>query len=423
MNRLGTLLLASILTAFGAHAAEVTRVATAVDDDTPFVMYLDLSYELAHENSTLFRQWHANGTLTELPELLYRNSDSRLLIDAHIGIYKDMELHYSVPYIFDIDESWSFSNSTSSATSTIANNCINADGTITDPGCPLNGTSVPLFAVPASSHRHGLGNMTFGLAWAPFTQKKDDTKPDWLLGFDYTAPTATAINPTVPTSTGNPGNVGDGTHQYKFFTALSRRYGPAEPYVKVQYSFPFQGPGYYSNCQNLSAGDSAAPGNCFQGPWTKSETGIKMPQVGMAEFGVELSPYREPNGPGHFTIDLRGVVNYIGPGRYYNELSYQMTKLLWTDDYAQIGGRLGLIAQASSWVAFKLYTGILYNTEHTITNEAPGKDISGTGSVNLTQGSLDINPNFDYRVDAPGRQFRVNDSFLFELKATISLIF
>jgi hypothetical protein len=416
-------MLASLIAIGAAHAAEVTRVATAAEDDTPFLMYLDLSFDWNVQNASLFRQWHSGGNLVDLPELRYQNLDTRLLIDAHIGIYKDMEFHYSVPYIFDESESWKYSSATSLGTSTVNNSCLNADGTLIDPGCPGNGTAVPLFTVPNTSHRHGLGNMTFGVAWAPFTQKKDDTKPDWLIGFDWTAPTAAVLNPTVRTTAGNPGNVGDGEHEYKFFTALSRRYGPVEPYIKVSYSFPFQGPGYYSNCKNLTAADSAAPGNCFQGPWSYSETGVKMPQVGQSEFGVELSPYREPNGTGRFTIDLRGVVNYIGPGRYYDELSYQMGKLLWADDYAQLGGRIGLITQASAWITFKLYTGLLYNTEHAITNESTGKDLSGTGSVNLTPGSLDINPNFDYRVDAPGRQFRASDAFLFDLKATVTLMF
>jgi hypothetical protein len=422
MKRFG-FLLATCLLVSTARAAEVTRVATAGEDDTPFLMYLDLSFDRFQQNETIFRQWHQGGNLVELPELRYQNIISFAELDAHIGLFKDLELHFNLPYVIDDGETWHYSSATSAATSTITNNCIMADGNLTSPGCPGNGTAASLFKVPLSSTRKGFGNMTFGLAWAPFTQKKDDTKPNWLVGFDYTAPTATVLDPTVRTSSSNPGAVGTGVNQYKFFTALSRVYGPAEPYFKVSYSFPWQGPGYYSNCKNLTTTDSAAPGNCFTGPWTYSQTGIKLPQVAEVNFGVELSPYQDPKVGQRLTFDFRGIVNYIGPGRYYDELSYGMGKLLSADDYFSLGGQLGLIAQPSSFVALKLFSALLYNTEHSLTNEATGKDLSNQGSVNLNPGSPDINPNFDYRVDAPNRQLRAGDNFIFNLKATVSFIF
>jgi hypothetical protein len=421
MNRI-TALLASVVS-LSAGAAEVTRVASSFVDDTPFQMYVDVDFARTQQNATLVRQWHSGGNLVELPELRYQNTDTRLNIDAHIGLYRDLEFHYGVPYIFGQDETWKLSSSNTAASSTILNNCLNADGTLTNPSCPSTGIGASsIFAVPNKSSRSGLGNMTFGLAWAPFSQKRDDTKPTWLIGLDWQAPTATAIDPHLRTSSSNKGDVGDGEHWFTFRTALSRKYDALEPYFKAQVSFTNQAGGFYSNCSNLSSANSAQPNNCGQGPWMRSETGIHQPTIGGVEFGTEIMASETPYGE-RFGFDFGAIGNFVGPGRYYNELSYELGKLLYSDDYLQVGAKVGVIAQPSKWFYLKAYGTLLYDTEHSITDEATGRDLSGAGAVRLTPGSPDINPNFDSRVDAPNRQFRAADSFTFRLDVSASILF
>src|SRR5206468_12881102 len=62
------------------------------------------------------------------------------------------------------------------------------------------------------------------LAYAFFNQWKDSSKPMWVVGIDYTAPTAEALDPTVGTSMSARGKLGDSNHKYKFFTTRSEEH-------------------------------------------------------------------------------------------------------------------------------------------------------------------------------------------------------
>ncbi|MBZ4418587.1 hypothetical protein [Myxococcus sp. RHSTA-1-4] len=431
MHRLRAVLAALTLGApFAASAADITRIASSFEDDDPFDLFIDVGFERTQTRAKIVRE--VLGTVPEDPGarplesgLWYKGVDARLNMRLAFGLYRDLEFSFTLPLVFQQNERWEYTSEASNDNSAVINTCVDASG-VPISGCTdeTNG-DVRLFGVAQESFRGGLGNMHFGLAYAFFNQEKDETKPTWIVGLDYEAPTAKQRDPSVDTTDpDNRGNIGDRVHKYQIYTALSRRMGVAEPYFKAHYTIPVRGPGIYSNCDQefTNPGNLGAPDNCGDGPWTRKETGIKAPQhLGML-FGLELVPFEKPQKHQKFALDVRGIGNYVGKGRYYNELSSALRKLLSSEDYFQVGGMLGVNAQAAESFTIRAAGTFLYNTDHTLTAEDIGQDLDGADGVNVEPGSPELNPTFDWRYDLVSRRFRAVESttFRFDLSATFS---
>jgi hypothetical protein len=74
-------------------------------------------------------------------------------------------------------------------------------------------------------------------------------------------------------------------------------------------------------------------------------------------------------------------------------------------------------------VHLRAYASIAYNTEHYLTNESVGQDTNGNGTVDITTNPGEVNPNYDWRVDRPGRRFRISEEAIFTINATASFNF
>jgi hypothetical protein len=418
MIRSGVLLV--LLVASSASAAELTRVASSFEEKDPFGMFLDFTFDHTRDWAKITREWYQLGELQDVTELLYDRTETRLAFDLHLGIYKDLELHVGVPIVFQQDRSWRFAEGTTAQNTTIYRNCIlDPRGTL----CPNPGAGDGrLFEVgnPAStSYRGGLGDFTFGLAWNAFVQKKDPSKPNWTLRFDYTAPTAAVLNPSVPATSASRGAIGDRVHRYTFSTAVSKKLGRhVEPYFGISYTLPWRGPGFYSNCDNASDERLGRAENCGQEVWTRAETGIRPSHTGGAVFGTELTVFAREDRHQRVTFDLRAFMNYVSEGRYYNEMSDLFGKLLYTSDYGTVGGQLGFIGQAAEFVTLRASTSIAYNSERFLTNENVGRDLNGNGSVDISTAPQEINPNYDARIDRVGRRFRIQEQYVFRVMVT-----
>jgi len=413
---------------FVATAADVTRVATSFEDDDPFGMFIDVGFEHAQRRTKIVREvlpTQTSGTRQYTPELWYRSGDTRLNLDVAFGISPDVELSFGLPVVLAYDEQWNFVAGRNEDNSSITNNCLRANGSLTDPTCAtLGAQQQALFNVPLRSYRGGLGNMRFGFAWGIFNQRKDETKPNWVVGLDYEAPTARQLNfeGLTATSPETRGAVGDRVHKYTVYTALSRKIGLADPYFRMHYTIPVRGPGAYTNCdnRNVEPQNLGRPQNCGIEGWDRKTTGIQAPHVAGVSFGSEFLVLDRPSR--QFTLDLRAIGNYVSEGRYYNELSGALRKLLYTSDYAQIGGQFTIKLKLSDVLSVRGTGMMLYNTDHVLTDEKIGKDTSGNGAVDLTNNPEEINPNFDFRTDFVSRRFYATESrdFRLDLGATFS---
>ena len=425
MKRLGAVLVVlTVAVPASSSAAELTRIVSSFEDGHPFGFSLEASYQRAQERSKIVREAHRDGQVVEMPEMIYVAVDQRLVVDARIGLWRDLEFKYVLPFVFAQDRSWRYAGGTDDSNSTITNNCIRANGELFDPSCLTTGQGRrPMFNPNSDSFRGGLGDMTFGLAYAVFNEHKDDTKPMWILGVDYTAPTASGLDPSVPTSSSSRGNIGERLHRYKFYTSLSRRVGPFDPYLQLHYTLPVRGPGWYSNCDHTDLGNLGRPENCGDPAWTRADTGIRPPHVGGLIFGSEINVFEDRPAHTRLAIDVRATATYFSAGRYYNQLSDLLGKLLYTEDYLQYGGALGVVAHANESFSFQARAGLLYNTAHLLTDETVGKDLDNDGRVDITTTPREINPNFDFRADMVSRRFRVTEMFTFTLDLSARFTF
>ncbi len=425
MKRLGAVFAALTVAVPGASAAaELTRIVSSFDEGHAFGFSLEAGYQHTQDRAKIVRETHQAGAVVEVPEMIYVNVDQRLVVDARIGLWRDLEFKYILPVVFAQDRSWRFAGGTTDANSTATNNCLRANGELLDVNCLSSGVGAQrLFDPHSDSFRGGVGDMTFGLAYAIFNQQRDDTKPMWILGLDYTAPTAERLDPVAPTNADSRGNIGDRVHRYKFYTSFSRRIGDLDPYFNVHYTLPVRGPGWYSNCERPNPENMGHPENCHDPAWTRADTGIQPPHQGGLIFGSELNFIDDQTQQNKLAVDLRAAATYVSGGRYYNEMSDLFGKLLYSEEYYQYGGALGLIAQAGGVLNVQLRGTLLYSTPHRLTAEAIGKDLDNDGSVDVTANPRELNPNFDFRVDMVSRRFRAIDLFTFRVDVTMRFNF
>lgn len=247
----------SVLIAFSiVSAAEVTEVASSFDYENPFDFKLDIQYLSTHHFGSIKREYNtmadyvyedANGNpyyTTESrrveskeyegnPALYYMH---KMLIDAEFGLYHDLSLSFALPIIFSEQYKMALWDTSSTP------------GISTLPGQRLFPWSGNL------DYEHkGVGDIQFGLQWAPFNDKRKNNYLSWLLGIDFTFPTS-SIKTTAGRNQltqggssvyvepdGSTGKVGDGLFRFDFRTAVSKRYDIAEPYFQFIFSLPVSG--------------------------------------------------------------------------------------------------------------------------------------------------------------------------------------
>ena len=432
------------LAALPAHAADITNVLSSFDKDQPFGFDLQVSYDRLQHRALINRENHqlanpadpSSGGIIDVAEARFTEVNQKLPIRAAVGLWHDLELHATLPIVLLDARTWGYPGGgiTSPGNSSVTNNCITGQG---DYKCGTSAAAFPASYGTASggstglgsAYRAGIGDLTVGAAWAPFNEKRDDTKPTWVIGFDYTYPLAGTINPSKATTTSNTGPLGDGVHRYRPYLAFSKRVGVIDPYVQMEAILPYNGPNYYSNCDSPSTQSYAA--NCGGGAsanggvpyWTRPTTGEQAPFIGKATFGAEFWAYDDPEHHQYVTIDLRGEGSFISDGRYYNEMSDALGKLLYTEQYFRVGGHIGINARAAQYVQVKLVAAYYHDTDHFLTNESVGQDLNGNGQVDLNNNSQEVSPNYDFRWDSVGRRFRISQVNDFEVSATGQLTF
>lgn len=450
--RLGVLTALGMTLAGQAGASEITRVATRGGPGNPFDLHVTLRWDRFQEQAQITREVPGvpsaeNPTgVTDGDELRYSRKVNTVVPRVAIGLTEGLEVHFEWPYVLGDDRTFRFGLGPGGVPSggqppysSIESNTIDANGaTCTQDTNPsIAGTQCQLFDVGAGTtiyHGGRAGDLKGGLAWDIFDEKLDSTKPTWLAGFDVTLPTAARYDPAgdrnftallpwqsphaVP---GNPAPVGEKVWKWDLHTALSRRLGPMDPYVKAHLTFMTKSSGTYSNCEHASelAGrlngtggnaemNAEAVANCrAQG----SKADAKLPWIAGLTFGTELVPYENEAEQQRVAVDFRLFADYTSASRFYNELTDMSGKLNWTDDYMTMGGYFGLYLRASKYVTLQATASLSTTTAHWLTGETLGNDRTSPplGSGGITADASQMNPNYDWRYDAPGHRFRISE--------------
>ncbi len=444
MRRLqGALTAFAIALSGQAAAAEITHVATSGEPGHAFDLDISAGWQRFQEGATITREaasGAAPGTVVEEKLLRYVRSRNAVVPRIAIGLWNDLELHAEMPYVLNDDQSWRFGVHNDKPTGGIPGSPSSIDD---DPVKNANGdpcsttppaTPCPLFAVGTTVYHGGLvGDLKVGLAWGIFNDRKDDTKPFWLVGMDATFPTAKAYDPVTgrndptpaapwqsPYLKANPGPFGEKIWKWDVYTALSRRLGPIEPYVKAHGTAMFKSSKTYSNCDNaatlqrLGFMNSNAVANCAA--WG-SDAGAKLPWLAGLTLGTEIVPYEDVREGQRVSLDIRLFSDYTSSQRFFNELTDATGKILQTEGYLTMGGLVGLYLHASKYVSLQATASLSTRSAHYLTGESLGRTTGSVpaGDLSGATPNPDMNPNFDWRYDAPGRRFRIDEVSLFEL--------
>ncbi|HUL58865.1 MAG TPA: hypothetical protein VLU43_06310 [Anaeromyxobacteraceae bacterium] len=443
MGRLGILGACTLLAALSGpvHAAEITHVASAAETNKTIDVDLSIRWDRTQKRVRITREQPDPaasppiGAIIDQTALRYTEISNAIVPRMAIGIFNDLEIHVEWPYVLADDVGWrqglvygnpstAIYNGTAPGTgvSPSGNPC--TAGTAPD-ACPMFPYSPP----PTVYHGGKMGDLTAGVTWGILSDKRDDTKPFWLVGFDLTFPTAERYDPAGGRDPNNwlspfavPAKrapIGDQAWKYDFFTALSKRIGGMDPYFRAHVTIERPGANAYSNCLHaaqyaegpVAAAQaqfaSWAPANCSV--WG-DRAGPQLPTVTGIVFGTEIVPYEDRREGQKVTIDVRITADYTSSARWYNELTDATGKILHTDPFGTIGGRIGLYLRASEVVSLRAAASFETQTAHFLTGEKPGASdyLSNPTNPNL-------NPNFDARYDAPGNRFRATEVSIFTL--------
>lgn len=428
------------------EAALVTDVADAADGDNPLDVNIDFRWTRWQRRGLITRETISEGTTINASELRYSRWTQVLDTQLTVGLYKDLEIRGRVPYAVQDLQSWGFARPDGVSVrpnSTIANNPYDADGR------PLAGdTTQALFPVPGQVQRGAWLDPSIGLSWAVFNDQRTPRLPGEIypykarsatlvLGFDYTMPIIDPMDPTRADPTSGVRDprltLGTGAHRFDWWMAMSKRVGMVEPYLKMHYMLPVASARAFDNCR-LAADDP----NHFKmtrngqalcrsnSPNWAGETGLQPPHVGGILVGTEIIPIEEPNDGIRLSIGLQFAADYISRGRTYSELSDALGKLTYTDQYFALDGRLTFDLRLSKWVHFVTFLSLGTDTPHFLTSEPVGKDLTGNGEVRLPadgEVSEEMNPNYDLRLDQPGRRLAITEVSVFAISTMLSINF
>ncbi len=412
---LHTLAALTLLTlAPAARAAEVTRVASSADPDDPFDIDITLTYRHAVDRGKITREAldPATSQLIDATELRYTRTADLPTARVAVGLYHDLELHVELPWVLGDDRVW---RNDAGANSSIANEDYDASGN----ACP----NCAIFQLDQTAyHGKAFADMLVGIAWGILSERRDDTKPSWVVGLDVTLPSGTRWDPsTAPRSYDkkNPAALGEKIWRYDVWTALSRQFGPVDPYVRLHASFPARSGTTYSNCDSAAAlaanlppqpqMEATAQADCAA--WGDSAAG-KPPRVLGLEFGTELVAYDNRKEEQRVAFDLRVGAEWTSQSRWFNELSDATGKLMHTDAFSTLHALAGAYLRASTNVQLRLHAAFAWRSDHYISGEPLARP-----------GTPAANPNYDWRYDTVGRRFRVAESTVLDLGAAAMFSF
>jgi hypothetical protein len=367
-----------------ASAAEATRVASSGDEENPFDLDFTVRFDYLQNRALITREYMyeypggaALSSVEERPELRFRRRTTQIVPRFAVGIYKDLEVHLEIPYVLDSNSTWRYAFR-DGAKLTDANSATGNDGAVDPGGETFRGTR--------------WGDLKIGGAWGILSDARDDTKPFWLIGVDFTFPTARMNDPSLANNSyteAKPGPFGEEALKIDFITALSKRMGAVDPYVRFHATSYRASSDTYSNCDSLTS----PPAAC-----SESKYDARPPWVAGASFGAEIVTGENKADGMRVALDFRLSADYVSSSRWYNELSDATGKLLATEDYFKLQAFFGFYWRASKYMQLQATAHLGSQTPHFITGEDPDLDAG-----------VATNPNYDARYDAAGRRYRITE--------------
>jgi hypothetical protein len=401
-------------------------------------------------------------------EMDYEFSQSTFNLALRAGIYKDLELRIDVPYVVNSSAGLKYAEGVTAANSSVdpSNGRVSerAAQVFTPGDADANIRQFDLFnmyryfdlANEATTYeRSGFADPSIGLFWAPYNDRRDDTKATLLLGMEYTMPIA-------PIKRVDNDAVGQGMHVLHWKVASSKQFDWINPYFGLEYFLP------------LLASDSplrqSYPGN-------DGQVIDNAPMRGDITVGTEFIPYENVLTGERYAIDLRFTMGYVSEGRDYTPLydhlansqcngktlgqvlpqfdasgnltnpndvacawivqrpanadlnpAYDLTNtshdtpfrtdaLMTVEDYGTFAGQLGFYLQPSKYFQLNALVRLKHRQEHFLTNARTGRDADDSQeetadeTVDLTgaDAAFERSPVYNPTIDSAGNRFRIQE--------------
>ncbi|MCS6911956.1 MAG: hypothetical protein RMK29_10405 [Myxococcales bacterium] len=335
-----------------AQGAELTLISSSFEKERPVGFRVGASYSYTYKTAMITREslpyFQSPSTMADvlanyrvpagqslsrtevIPDLIYTQRRQTLTVGGFLGIVQAIQLGVELPLVlvderqYDLDPraGWNRCNIGSWG-------CIAASSSTYLDGIypiePADQTGSLIFRPPlrGGSGADMIDTLNISLTGSPLYQKRDPSKPTWVIGveaqisigtimqYDVTRLRLPADSKLVEQSVLNSpeaqrgwNGVSEGLHRFILRTALSRRFRTFDPYFGLWYMLPVP---------RTEAGS----------PW-QTDYGFQqkrsMPQhkAGVT-FGTEIIPL-ENKAKGHrLSIDLRGALNVSFLGRGYSE--------------------------------------------------------------------------------------------------------
>jgi hypothetical protein len=478
------------LSARQAAAAEVTDVATAFDKNKAFEFHFRVGYDYTYKQASIKREHEGPGqdSVQLFKDLVYKQQRHTMSLRAEAGIYHDLAVHIELPFVLSDTRELSYdqrlgseciytgadANCVNGGNSSTTNSSVTGDSNdSSDPDpthyiVPHNGFDATqidpktgmatgfaagsdmVFRGPKRGGSGGdlFDTINFGLTWGVLSQKRDPSKPTWIVGLTYMVSIGNIMQFDRMRPDANHA-VSNGLDHVFVRTAVSHRFRWVDPYVQFWFDYPF------------ARRDDTLFKN--YGPQEKNP----QPQMsGGTRFGLEGVPWEKNDGEYKVAIDLNGRIAAVFDGRGYSEAwemfasspalacetdpksvnynascdpnaidtktnmpwggtnAYQgkpFTGLTVIENYSILGAELALYVQAGKHIRFRtsfLYT---HDQSHFITADdvgIPFNPSAGNGcQVPLDGGRVyrpcEFNPAFRPVINEPGRRYKVDNVDVF----------
>jgi hypothetical protein len=424
--------------------AEQTDIASSFQWNKHFDARVSVGYLHREVRGQLKREVDSaipnQDTALTFRDLTFAKRRDELSVRAEIGLFRDLAFHAELPVVLFEQTTFSYDRTANpcslppapDATCVAATNSSTvADGIVAATGLDAAtgaGTADPtLFqgvrrGAAGGSGLDALDTFNFGLAWAPFSQRRDPSKPTWVLEIEprISIGTIRAYDRTAPDA--NHG-ISDGVHRIAFRTAVSRRVGRFEPYFTLFYLLPIARSG--------SAFVDYAPSQSVKDPQHQAGT----------LFGTEIVAYERGTPDWRVAIDLRGRIEGHFIGRGYSEAwemfasspalrcdanvnpscdptqtknGYQdkpFTGVTVIDSYATLAVELAIDAFLTRFLHLRAGFAYARDQSHLITGDQTGTPNMPGGRVTT---AAEYNPAYRAVIDQVGRRYLVDNVDTFD---------
>ncbi len=420
--------------------AELTDAASGFEPGKRLDLRFSVAYRHTEARGRVKREldgaFSGQATRATYRDLRFERSRDELLLRAELGLFRDLSVFAELPIVLYEQSDLSYDGTTAANSTTVRDGLVPVAGyDAIRGGTPTGGAALFRGArrgAVGGSGADALDTFGFGLRVAPLSQRRDPTKPTWVLAIEprLSVGTIRRFDPQAPGA--NHGTT-DGVHRIVFSTAVSRRIGQFEPYVSVSYLLPL-----------------ARAGSAYVAYGTSEKLTEPQHQV-QGVVGTEIVAY-ERGRPDAVTgadwrvaVDLRAHLDAHFRGRGYSDAwellagsaglacdathtanpscdpatgknQYQakpFSGLTVIDGYPTVGIEAAIDARLGRW--FRLRAAFAYAREgaHLITGDSPGVPSMAGGT--LVQPS-NYNPAYRPVIDQPGRRYLVDDVERFDAK-------